>query len=58
MQVVIWHCLTVLRVSAVADQERMAVADASIGGPAGAYAGDGHSWIQEPSGENGWGIRA
>lgn len=48
----------VLRVSAGAGRVRMTVAEASLGGPAGAYAGDGHSWTKEPSGENGRGVRA
>lgn len=50
--------LSVWRVSAGAGWVRMTVADASLGGPAGEYAGDGHSWTKEPSGENGRGIRA
>ena len=50
--------LSVLRVSAGAGQVRMTIADASLGSPAGAHAGDAHSWTQEPSGENGWGIQA
>ena len=36
----------------------MSIADASLGGPAGVHARDGHSQTQEPCGENGWGIRA
>lgn len=39
-----------------AGQVRMTIADASLGGPAAAYAGDGHSWTQETCGENGQGI--
>lgn len=54
----IWHCLSVWRGSAGAGQVRMTIADALLGGPAGVHAGDGRSWTQEPSGENGWGIQA
>lgn len=56
MQTVIWHCLSVLKVSAGAGQVRMTIADASLDGPAGVYARGKHSWTQEPSGENGWEI--
>lgn len=50
--------LSVLKASAKAGKVRVTTVDASLGGPAGAHAGDRHSWIQEPSHENGRGIQA